>query len=123
MPSEEDEEHNRGRVAPHMGAGGSHTHATSDPREEEAEEPKESRRIRWADCEDDKGKKEEEQETKRERQQETKEKTGQEKGKETRSETEHKELTSEEPPGLEQWVKSEHEKEDEEQRRAQEALE
>ena len=38
-------------------------------------------------------------------------------------ETGHKELTSEKPPGLEQWVKGEHEKEDEEQRRAQEARE
>ena len=38
-------------------------------------------------------------------------------------ETGHNELTSEKPPGLEQWVKGEHEEEDEEQRRAQEARE
>ena len=189
MVQKEKKEHDeqRGRVAPNMGAGGSHLQATSDPRkkekekketlvlrwadcndeevkenEEEAEEEKESgqwemmeetppgleevtsepktqeeekpsprdeeteergkrtRRPRWADCEDDEGKEEEEQETERERQQETKEEKEQEK-KETRPEIGHKELTSEKPPGLEQWVKSEHEEEDEEQRRAQKA--
>ena len=125
MQKEEmEQEEQQGRVAPNMGAGGSHPQATSDPREEEAEERRKgTRRPRWADCEDDEGKEEEEQETEKERQQETREKKEQEKEKETRPETGHKELTSEKPPGLEQWVKSEHEKEDEEQRRAQEALE
>ena len=119
---EKDEQ--RGRVAPNMGASGSHPQAASDPREEEAgERRKETRRPRWADCEDDEGKEEEEQETERERQQETKEKKEQEKERETMPETGHKELTSEKPPGLEQWVKGEHEEEDEEQRRAQEARE
>ena len=83
---EQDEQ--RGRVAPNMGAGGSHPQATSDPREEEAEERRKgTRRPRWADCEDDEGKEEEEQETEKERQQETKEKKEQEKEKETRPET------------------------------------
>ena len=98
-----------GRVAPNMVAGGSHPQATSDSREEEAEERRKgTRRPRWADCEDDERKEEEEQETERERQQETKEKKEQEKEKETRPETGYTELTSEKPPGLEQWVKSEH---------------
>ena len=125
MQKEEmEQEEQRGRVAPNMGAGGSHPQATSDPREEKAEEQKKgTRRPRWAVCEDGKGKEEEEKETERERQQEAKDKKGQEKEKETRPETEHKELTSKEPPGLEQLVKSEHEKEDEEQRKAQEARE
>ena len=113
MQKEEmEQEEQRGRVAPNMRAGGSHPQATLDPREEEAEERRKgTRRPRWADCEDDEGKEEEELETERERQE-------QEKEKETRPETGHKEPTSEKPPGLEQWVKSEHEKEDEEQRRA-----
>ena len=122
MMQQEEMEHEeqRGRVAPNMGAGGSHLQATSDPREEETEERrKRARRPRWADCEDDEGKEEEEQETERERQQETKERKEQEKEKETRP----RELTSEKPPGLEQWVKSEHEEGDEEQRKAQEARE
>ena len=125
MQKEEmEQEEQRGRVAPNMGAGGSHLQATSGPQEEEAEERrKTARRPRWADCEDDERKEEEEQETERERRQETKEKKEQEKEKETMPETGHKELTSEKPPGLEQWVKGEHEEEDEEQRRAQEARE
>ena len=124
MMQQEEMEHEeqRGRVAPNMGAGGSHLQATSDPREEETEERKKrAPRPRWADCEDDEGKEEEEQETERERQQETKERKEQEKEKETRPG--HKELMSEKPPGLEQWVKSEHEEGDEEQRKAQKARE
>ena len=99
MMQQEEMEHEeqRGRVAPNMGAGGSHLQATSDPREEETEERrKRARRPRWADCEDDEGKE---------------------------KETRPRELTSEKPPGLEQWVKSEHEEGDEEQRKAQEARE
>ena len=40
---EADEEDKRGRVAPNMGAGGSHPQATSDPREEEKEKKKHER--------------------------------------------------------------------------------
>ena len=65
-----------------------------------SEEGGETRRMRWADSEDEE-KEEEEQETERERQQEVEQKK--EKEKETRPETGHKELTSEKPPGLEQW--------------------
>ena len=43
------------RVAPNMGAGGSHLQATSDPGEREMAEEKETRGMRWADCEDDDG--------------------------------------------------------------------
>ena len=91
MQQEEMElEEQRGRVAPNMGAGGSHPQATSDPRKKK----KETRVLRWADCEDDEGKEEEEQETR--------EKKKQEKEKETRPETGRKEEKSEKPPGLEQ---------------------
>ena len=41
---EADEEDEQGRVAPNMGAGGSHPQATSDPRE--------ARALSWADCKD-----------------------------------------------------------------------
>ena len=43
---EADEEDEQGRVAPNMGAGGSHPQATSDPRE--------ARALSWADCKDEK---------------------------------------------------------------------
>ena len=43
-------------VAPHMGAGGSHPQAMSVP------EGKETQGMRWADCDDDAGKEEEERE-------------------------------------------------------------
>ena len=142
---EEQEEHG-GLVVPNMRAGGSHPQTTLASEEEGeekraakceskgkenttngekrySEEEGEIRRVRWADCEDDEEKEEEEQEKKRERQQETKEKKEQKKEKETRPETGHKEMTSEKPPGLEQWAKSEHEEEDEEERRVQEARE
>ena len=49
MKREEDQEANeeeQGRVAPNMGAGGSHPQATSDPRE--------ARALSWADCKDEK---------------------------------------------------------------------
>ena len=121
MQKEEiEQEKQRGRVAPNMGAGGSHPrpHRT---REEEAEErKKETRRPRWADCKDDEGKGEEEQETERERQQEVKDKKGQEKEKETRPEKGHEEPTEERPPGLEEV---ERKQEQEQERRAQEARE
>ena len=98
-----DQEDERDRVAPNMGAGGSHSQATSDPGKKE-EEKKETRVLSWADCND-----EEVEENEEEVEQE----------KETRQE---QELTGEKPPGLEANEESEHEvKEDEEQRRAQES--
>ena len=48
-------EEERDRVAPNMEAGGSHLQATSDPGEREMAEEKETRGMRWADCEDDEG--------------------------------------------------------------------
>ena len=95
--NQEAEEEEWARVAPNMGAGGSHPQATSDPRKEK----KETRVLSWADCND-----EEVEENEKEVEQE----------KETRQE---EELTGEKPPGLEANEESEHEvKEDEEQRRA-----
>ena len=83
---EADEEDERDRVAPNMGAG---THqATWDPRKEEKdskekgegrESRQEDKRERWADWEDDEGEEEGEKE--------------QETEKETRQETEQEELT------------------------------
>ena len=104
MMRQEEMEHEeqRGRVAPNMGAGGSHPQATSDPRKKK----KETRKPRWADCEDD------------ERQEEGKKE--QETEKETRQETGQEELTNEKPPGLEQ---KEDEKKEEKEKRAQEARE
>ena len=59
MMQQEEMEHEeqRGRVAPNMGAGGSHPQATSDPRKKK----KETRVLRWADCNDEKGKENEEE--------------------------------------------------------------
>ena len=113
-PEMREREEERIRMAPNVGAGGSHPQATSDPgeremaaggqqcNEESGEEKKETRGMRWADCEDDEGKEQEEQET--------------------------KELTSEKPPGLEQKEDEEREKRaqeacEDEERRAQEARE
>ena len=58
MMQQEEMEHEeqRGRVAPNMGAGGSHPQATSDPRKKN----KETRVLRWADCNDEEGKENEE---------------------------------------------------------------
>ena len=75
-------------------------------REGSGEEKKETRGMRWADCEDDEGKEKEEQE----------------KEKETMQETDQEELTDEEPPGLEEMEESKQEAHEEE-RRAQEARE
>ena len=64
-------EEERVRMAPNMGAGGSHPQATSDPGEREMAEEKETRGMRWADCEEDEGEKnKEEQEAEGERQEE-----------------------------------------------------
>ena len=57
---DEEQEEQRGQVAPNMGAGGSHPQAMSVP------DRRETRGMRWADWEDDEGKEKEEQE-KRER--------------------------------------------------------
>ena len=54
LKEEEEQEEQRGRVAPNMEAGGSHHQAMSVP------ERKETQGMRWADCEDDEGKEEEE---------------------------------------------------------------
>ena len=66
---QKDQEGQRGRVAPNMGAGGSHPQAMSVP------ERRETQGMRWADCQDcqdDEGKEEEEeeQETEKGRQEE-----------------------------------------------------
>ena len=143
---EADEEDERDRVAPNMGAGGSHPQATSDPREEEKEK-KEARALRWADCDDKEeeegwkrkvmwldGSDEEERvsgrvemwsEENKEPEVEEEKETGQEK------------TTDEKPPGLEEvesesktqqeeepsQVESEQEAQEGEQRRTQEARE
>ena len=53
MQKEEmEQEKRRGRVAPNMGAGGSHPQATSDPGKEEKEK-KGTRVLSWADCNDE----------------------------------------------------------------------
>ena len=123
MKSEEEQkadEEERGRVAPNMGAGGSHPQAMSDPGNGE-EEKREARVLSWADCKDEEV--EENQE-------------GAEGEKETRQE---EELTGEKPPGLEEEevesepktqqeekpsrVERELKVEEEEQKKAQEARE
>ena len=79
---EADEENERGRVAPNMGAGGSHPQATSDLGRKE-EEKNEARVLSWADCND-----EEVEENQKEVEQE--------------KETRQWETTEERPPGLEE---------------------
>ena len=87
-------------MAPDVGAGGSHTQALSDSEEGE----RVARRVRWADCEAEEGKEEEEQETavQREEHAEGEKETGQVK------------MASEKPPCLEQREESEHEERGEE---------
>ena len=69
MQKKEDaQEGQRDRVAPNMGAGGSHHQAMSVP------ETRETRGMRWADCEDDE--RQEEDERQQETEKETKQKTG-----------------------------------------------
>ena len=88
-----DEEDERGRVAPNMGAGGSHPQATSDPGKEEKEK-KETRVLSWADCDDEEVKENEEEV-------------------EEEKETGQREMTDERPPGLEE-VESEPKTQEEE---------
>ena len=53
MTKADDEKDERVQVAPDMGAGGSYSQATLDPEEGEVEEEKKgTRRLRWADCDD-----------------------------------------------------------------------
>ena len=101
MQKKEDaQEGQRGRVAPNMGAGGSHPQVMSVP------ERRETRGMRWADCADDERKGEEERE--------------QETEKDTRQETRQEELTRRKPPGLEQREESKQEAREDEESRAQE---
>ena len=123
-----EKEEERFRMAPNMGAGGSHPQATSDPGEgemaegndekeegnqENGEEKEETRGMRWADCEDDEGEKnKEEQETEEERQEEGK--------KEQEAERKQKQ---EQEQGGDREKEAEEKKEQEEESRAQEARE
>ena len=107
-------EEERVRMAPNMGAGGSHPQATSDPGKEEKEK-KETRVLSWADCNDEEAE-ENEEEVKEEK------------------ETGQREMTDERPPGLEEaesepktqeedeqsHVEREQEAQEEERRRARE---
>ena len=134
----------RVRMAPIMTARDSHPQATSDLGEKEAEEEKkETRGLRWADCND-----EEEQENLGEQETEgDKEKEGERKEEvKGEKETGEEKTTGEKPPGLEVTlgrrekeseecepkveedvksghVESEHEVKEEEKKRAQEAQE
>ena len=82
-----------GRVAPNMGAGGSHPQATSDPGKEEKGK-KETPMLSWSDCNDEEAK-ENEEEVKEEK------------------ETGQREMTDERLPGLEE-VESEPKTQEEE---------
>ena len=112
-------EEERVRMAPNMGAGGSHPQATSDPGEGEMAEEKETRGMRWADCENDDGEKnkeeqeKEEAESKKEQEEaERKQEQEQEQEGDRKKEAEEKkeqeegarqrEMTDERPPGLEE---------------------
>ena len=135
MMQQEEMEHEeqRGRVAPNMGAGGSHPQATSDTGKKKV--------LRWADCNDEEGKENEEeveeeketgqwekteerppgleeveskQEAKREQEAERKQKQEQEQGGDREKEVEEKK---------EQEAKRKQEQEQEQERRAQEARE
>ena len=56
---EKEEEDERVQVAPNIGADGSHPQVMSDLEEGE----RGTRKVRWADCDDEEGKEEEDQET------------------------------------------------------------
>ena len=98
MMQQEEMEHEeqRGRVAPNMRAGGSHPQATSDPRKRK----KETRVLRWADCNDEEGKENEEEV-------------------EEEKEAGQWETTEEEPPGLEEVESKQEAKKEEEAERKQ----
>ena len=98
MMQQEEMEHEeqRGRVAPNMGAGGSHPQATSDPRKKK----KETRVLRWADCNDEEGKENEEEV-------------------EEEKEAGQRETTEERPPGLEEVESKQEAKKEQEAERKQ----
>ena len=131
-------EEERVRMAPNMGVGGSYSQAMSDPGEgemaegsdekeesnqENGEEKEETRAMRWADCEDDEGEKnKEEQETEEERQEEgKKEQEAERKQKQEQEEGGDREKEAEEKK--EQEAESRAQEAREEQKRAQEARE
>ena len=95
MMQQEEMEHEeqRGRVAPNMGAGGSHPQATSDTRKKKV--------LRWADCNDEEGKENEEEV-------------------EEEKEAGQWEKTEERPPGLEEVESKQEAKKEQEAERKQE---
>ena len=116
MMQQEEMEHEEqwGRVAPNMGAGGSHPQAMSDPRKK-----KETRGLRWADCNDEEGK-ENEEEVEEQKEVGQRERTDERlPGLAEEQENELKTQQEEKPSQGE----SEQEVQEEERRRAQEALE
>ena len=94
MMQQEEMEHEeqRGRVAPNMGAGGSHPQATSDTRKKKV--------LRWADCNDEEGKENEEEV-------------------EEEKEAGQWEKTEERPPGLEEVESKQEAKKEQEAERKQ----
>ena len=95
MMQQEEMEHEeqRGRVAPNMGAGGSHPQATSDTGKKKV--------LRWADCNDEEGKENEEEV-------------------EEEKEAEQWEKTEERPPGLEEVESKQEARKEQEAERKQE---
>ena len=98
MLQQEELEHEelRRRVAPNMEAGGSHPQATSDPRKKK----KATRVLRWADCNDEEGKENEEEV-------------------EEEKEAGQRGTTEERPPGLEEVESKQEEKKEQEAERKQ----
>ena len=124
-PETREEEEEGVRMAPNMGAGGSHPQAMSDPRKK-----KETRGLRWADCNDEEGK-ENEEDVEEEKEvgqremtdeQESELKTQQEE-KPSQGESEQEVQEEERRRAQEALEQSEQEAQEEERRRAQEALE
>ena len=113
-PETREGEEERVRMAPNMGAGGSHPQAMSDPRKK-----KETRGLRWADCNDEEGK-ENEEEVEEQKEVGQRERTDERlPGLAEEQENELKTQQEEKPSQGE----SEQEAQEEERRRAQEALE
>ena len=134
MQQEEMEyEEQRGRMTPNMGAGGSHPQATSDPRKKK----KETRVLRWADCNDEEERwetmeerppgleeVESKQEAKKEQEAERKQEQEQEQGGDREKEVEEKkEQEAERKQKQEQKQERRAQKAREEESRAQEARE
>ena len=122
-----DEVDERDRVAPNMGAGGSHPQAKSDPGKEK--EKKETRVLSWADCNDEEVRESEEEveQEKETRQWETTEERPRPPGLEEEVESESKTQQEKEPSQVENAQESRELKRAqearEEERRAQEARE